>query len=326
MSLSHARVIPRSRPAWVTAITPDAIQHFAWGIGDNNPHWLDGSPGGVPPCIYFAVDETTVAPNHDDLGRFYQLADWTWFDQPALGSEIISTATLIDETIDGAVINQVGRVDFTTAEGQIVASINTTAVRQPPTAAAIDERPEIRYDGTQLDAIEVAILAEQRRGGTPRFWTDTEVGDELGPLLKGPLSIMDVVAWCAGTQGVARPSDGYSDGGLHAETATGPQQVSWLSQVVTDWMGDDAFLHRLEVTLVANPPLGSTTTLTGSVTGLWFYDRLPLAAVDLVATSQADEITATGRAMVVLPAPDQPSPPLPMSETVPWQSEPQPLS
>ena len=31
----------RSRMQWIETTTKDAIKHFAWGIGDDNPLWLD---------------------------------------------------------------------------------------------------------------------------------------------------------------------------------------------------------------------------------------------------------------------------------------------
>ena len=124
------------------------------------------------------------------------------------------------------------------------------------------------------------------------------VGDTIGPLLKGPLSIMDVVAWCAATQGVA--TDGYSEGGLHAQTATGPQQVAWISQLVTDWMGDDGFLQRLNVEIFANPPLGSTTAMIALVA-----DRSAnTIMLNLTATDQHGAATAEGSATVILPPHD----------------------
>ena len=60
----------RDRMQWIETATQDAIRHFAWGIGDNNPLWFDAgyaanSPtGGIvaPPCILYAVDSTIVAP------------------------------------------------------------------------------------------------------------------------------------------------------------------------------------------------------------------------------------------------------------------------
>ena len=60
----------RSRMQWIETTTKDAIQHFAWGQGDDNPLWVDKdyaakSPAGgliAPPCILYAVDSTIVAP------------------------------------------------------------------------------------------------------------------------------------------------------------------------------------------------------------------------------------------------------------------------
>ena len=47
-------------------------------------------------------------------------------------------------------------------------------------------------------AAAVAEAAERRRGPTPRYWEDVEEGDELGPLVKGPLRVTDIVVWHAG--------------------------------------------------------------------------------------------------------------------------------
>ena len=47
------------------------------------------------------------------------------------------------------------------------------------------------------------MLAERCRGSEVRYFEDTQIGDTFGPLLKGPLSIMDGVAWTAATQGFA---------------------------------------------------------------------------------------------------------------------------
>ena len=63
-------LLRRDRMRWIETATRDAIRHFAWGIGDNNPLWLDTqyaaqSPyGGIvaPPCILYALDGTVVAP------------------------------------------------------------------------------------------------------------------------------------------------------------------------------------------------------------------------------------------------------------------------
>ncbi len=45
------------------------------------------------------------------------------------------------------------------------------------------------------------MLAETRRGAAPLYWEDVDVGDAVPPVVKGPLTITDIVAWYAATQG-----------------------------------------------------------------------------------------------------------------------------
>ena len=83
---------------WVSTVTPDAIKHFAWGVGDDNPLWHD-SPLAAPPCLLYAVDETTVAPGHADRRRVYEAVDWTWYDVAGVGSVIEAEAQLLDNEV-----------------------------------------------------------------------------------------------------------------------------------------------------------------------------------------------------------------------------------
>jgi acyl-coenzyme A thioesterase PaaI-like protein len=304
--------VPRSRPQWVNVITPDAITHFAWGIGDDNPLWTApadddraDSPWGVlvaPPCFTYTADETTVAPGHDHLRRVYAGVDWVWFDHMRVGDDLIATSELIDESENDGVITQSGRVEFRSV-GRLIATATTTCLRPPGPATEVDDRPELRYRPDQLEGIERTILAEGRRGSERRLPADAVPGSELGPLLKGPLSIMDVVAWCAGTQGVPSAGDNYSEGGLEAQSATGPGVVAWIGQLIGDWMGDTGFLHRLSVTIDELPPLGSTTTITGRVQRSGSDGA---AQVEISARDQDGMLTASATAVVMLPTTAEP--------------------
>ena len=291
--------ISRARQPWVSAVTTDAIRHFAWGIGDNNPFW-----GGAiaPPCFLYAVDETTVAPGHPDRRRVYSAVDWTFFDVISVGSDIAAVAELVAETVDGDDIVQRGRVSFRTGKGALLAIAEAFCLRTTAEVTPVDDRPEIRYSGEQLSEIEHTILSEQRRGDSRRLMEDVQVGEEIGPLLKGPLSIMDVVAWSAATSGVTRVEDELSEGGLHAKTATGPELVSWVAQLVTDWMGDDGFLHQLSLTLAECPPLGTTTSMRGQVTELTICQERPAVIVALTAQNQDGQTIARGNATIMLPS------------------------
>jgi len=299
--------VTRLRAPWVSAVTADAVRHFAWGIGDDNPLWHDPDHAAAsrwagvigPPCLLYAVDEGTVAPGHADRRREVRSVDWTWWDVLREGSIITPTARLRVEAERDGVIEQVGEVEFAGENGRL-ARLTTTTARVSEPLLPIDDRPEVRYSGEEVADIERRILAESRRGSETRFVDEVEVGALLPEIVKGPLSIMDVVAWCAATQGTASVQDEYSDGGLHDELATGPELVSWMAQVLSDWAGDDGFLHRLEVRLISLPPLGSTTTCSGRVVAV--DADAQRVEVGLVATDQASEVSATGTAVVLLPS------------------------
>ena len=78
---------------WVSTATRDAIRHFAWGVGDNNPLWTDIDHARAsrwvgliaPPCFLYGVHETSVAPGHEGHRRVYHAVDWTFFDVVRVG-------------------------------------------------------------------------------------------------------------------------------------------------------------------------------------------------------------------------------------------------
>ena len=141
------------------------------------------------------------------------------------------------------------------------------------------------YTEDELAEIDAQVLNETPRGAQPRYWEDTEIGEELPTVVRGPLSLQDVSAFLVGTgrssahgvllrEALRHPDHFFrnpeSGGGLEytgighlrdsvAEAVGvpgaydyGPQRVSWLGTLMTNWMGDDAFLKRLRV---RNPSL-----------------------------------------------------------------------
>lgn len=256
-------------------MTFDAVKHFAWGVGDNNPLWLDpeyassSTLGKViaPPSFAYAIDETTVAPGYDEYERHYQSVNWEWFHQFDIGDQIHAQRSQSEEIHESSKdeIIQVGTTDFTNDSKGLIAKSIVTCKRNKNPISLPDNRPEIRYSGDELLTIENNILSEQSRGSNPRYWEETQVGDQLEIITKGPLSIMDIVAWCAGTQGSPDDKQGFSSGGLEAQAATGPQLTAWLIHLITNWIGDQGFLSQLKATIDGNPSLGSTTTFTGVI-------------------------------------------------------------
>ena len=131
-----------------------------------------------------------------------------------------------------------------------------------------------------LEEINELVLNEKARGGVTRYYEDTHIGDDMDTVLRGPLSLQDMTAFLVGTgrssapggllrEALRHPNHFFRNpeagGGLEytgighlrdsvAEAVGvpgaydyGPQRVSWMGTLVTNWMGDDAFIKRLRV-------------------------------------------------------------------------------
>ena len=81
-----------------------------------------------------------------------------------------------------------------------------------------------------------------------------------------------------------------------------PQRTSWLAEVVTNWMGDNAFLRRLYAEIRRFNVEGDTTWVNSQVTKKWIEGKQHLVECEVKAVNQRDEVTAPARAEVVLPS------------------------
>jgi hypothetical protein len=50
----------------------------------------------------------------------------------------------------------------------------------------------------QIAELDAEYAAYRRRGDEPRFWEDFAEGDPIGPMVKGPLLVTDMVCWHGG--------------------------------------------------------------------------------------------------------------------------------
>jgi hypothetical protein len=133
----------------------------------------------------------------------------------------------------------------------------------------------------ELKDIEEEVLSEEIRGSDTRFWEDVETGEELKPVVKGPIGMTDEIAFLIGggapiprlaAHGVQlrqyhnHPAWAYRDPNTHAlepiysvhynkEAAraqgalpmpydVGFQRHCWQIHMLTNWMGDDGWLKR----------------------------------------------------------------------------------
>ena len=353
----------RSRMQWIEIATRDAIRHFAWGVGDDNPLWTDRSyaeesPGGrliAPPCLLYALDSTIIAPKLPGVQWIYAGTEFTWFDHIRVDTGFRPEARLLQQQVKSGSrfsrwVLQSGNVDYRDHAGNLVAKAIGHVARTPRgDPGRGGGQPRIhRYTSDEIDEIEQAILAEPRQGHVPLYWEDVTVGDRVPPVIKGPLTTTDILAWYSATQGALHyggahgdvvryrqrhadyhmnPDTGARDsaGRGHLETGTGndvgmggaydigPQRIAWAQHMLTNWTGDHGFLHKLAVSVRQPNLVGDTIWWHGNVTCKRRDGQLALVDLDVNAVNQKDTRSAFGTATVALPSRSTGAVPLPLT-------------
>ena len=238
-------------------------------------------------------------------------------------------------------ILQRGTVRYAREEGKLIAVAEGRTARTPhrprhevqrraPDHGSYDPAPTIP---TQPDGTPVPVA---RPGSAGRVWESVSAGDVVGPLAKGPLDLREVFAWYAGAQGAQhyggahgdairyrRRHDDYTvnratgakdfaaaghfessrgrDVGLGGAYDVGPQRISWAVQMLTDWAGDDGFLHHLSVDLRRPNLFGHVTVWTGVVVEKFAGPAGGRVEIELEARNQHGDVSASGRAEAFLP-------------------------
>lgn len=337
----------------------DAIRHFAHGIGDDNPLWCDAeyarhtrwggiiAPPGFLNSVYWPIGTWGGLPG---IHAFHSGNDWEW-SRPVYEDDRISFSETLTDVLEKSsryarrIVIQVSETAYRNQREEVVARAKGWCVRAERGAAREMGKyahiSRYRYTPEELRRIEQDYEREERRGAKPRYWEEVQVGEELAPVVKGPLSVRDIIAWSIGAgsyflrahrlavdyrrrhPGVAMAGTEDVPELVHFEDSPaqeisigaaydyGPQRVSWLSHLLTNWMGDDAFLKRLYVELRRFNLIGDTTWCQGKVTRRYREGDKFLVDLDIWAENQRGEVTAPGRATVLLPSREKGLPEVP---------------
>jgi acyl dehydratase len=210
-----------------------------------------------------------------------------------------------------------------------------------------EPRESATWSDDELEEIGEAVYAESaaRRGADPRYWDDVAVGDTLGSIVRGPYSLMDQVAYYVGERSKApRAFDGwwlhthddpgsqptenpfgvhrhgaYRGGHWDAQAAheagmpgaydDGNQRIGVVTAIVTNWMGDAAFLRELSVRQTKPVVPGDVLRISGVVDERLEVDqadpdtgtRQRPVKVRVEARNQLDQVVQKSTAVVDLP-------------------------
>jgi acyl dehydratase len=349
----------RDRMQWIETASRDAIRHFSWGVGDNNPLWLEQDYGAkspwqtivAPPCILYGVDSTIVAPKLAGVQWIYAGTGWTWFEPIRMNDSFRVEAVLLRQEVKSGRrfakwVLQIGEVRYFNQYGRLVAIAEGRCARTPRGDKLIEEKGSAvlqevaeahQYTAEELENIESQVLAETRTGDAPLWWEDVQVGQAIPPVVRGPLAILDIVAWYSAVQGAQHYGGVHGDavryrhrhrdyhvnsqtgakesaGRGHFEAKTGrdvgmggaydvgPQRISWAQHMLTNWVGDHGFLHKLDVNVLRPNMVGDTIWWRGEVSEKIVQAGHCMVAVTLSAVNQVHQVSARGTAVVVLPS------------------------
>ena len=313
---------------FLTTATPDAMRNFARGYGDDNPLFISEDYGTTTrwggqiaaPMIPIALNrplygdphaERIKRPSFRGIHVFVSGSTWQWFRPLQEGdglysfggtesvvekkSEFAERSLLIDvhqredepagrDRRHLAHAGDLHRAQDGTGEGQ---------VRRPRAGDATATRTS--HGSTP------STPAEEAAGATPRYWEDVDVGDELPPMAKGPLTTTDMIVFHAGGYGFVpyepcanriayknrqriapfyvKNEYGVPDVAqrVHWDNAWaqaignpmaydyGVMRDCWLSHYMTDYIGDDGWLVSQSREIRKFNYIGDTHILTGEV-------------------------------------------------------------
>ena len=336
--------------------TKDAIRHFADGIGDPNPLWREEHYASLtrygclvaPPTFLHAIlsPQSGVIESIPGFVRYDAGCQWEWFRTIKVNDRFTVTNTFEDlvvkraEPIGQRLFLQSGKITYLNQRNEMVGNYRWSVIRSEVsqegkgfTSEQIEEL-RYRYTSNELAEIDRGYAEEEVRGSNPRYWEDVKIDEAIRPVVKGPLTHADMVAFIVGTgmmgqahslnpirsgklafwqdpeTNVKEPGDGihFVDrvargiAGIPFAINLGIQRVCWLGHMMTNWMGDEGFLKKLDAQFRKISYLGDTIWCHGKVTNKSIKDNEHLAECEVWCENQKHETNTTGHATVILPS------------------------
>lgn len=212
--------VPVRVEQWNYEASRDAIRHYAWGIGDDNPLYCDPGYAAAtpwksiiaPPTFFFGLFDAVVAPGLPDVQWYYSGIDAEFNLPIRRNDEITAVAEYVDaRAVSGKRVKnmllQTGDVRYINQRGEVATRTLSHTFRVARQSAEgglqYEPREAHRYSPDELDRIVQAQLNEYRRGAKLLTWEDVEVGTELAGTVRGPLNQVDMTAYYAGAVGTS---------------------------------------------------------------------------------------------------------------------------
>ncbi len=361
---------PHPRPPHYLYPGEDAFRHVANAYGDDNPLFCDPAYGAgtrwgsviAPPLLVggdtlIGEDEIDAVPadkrermRGDPLRgvhAFYGGSFREWWSPLLPGRRIRRRNALVGvqdkpSGFAGRAVHEWTAQVFQDEEGDLLAGQYRLMIRteraEAQARAATDETAVEPYSKEAIEAIDALYASESIRGATPRYFEDVDEGDVLGPIVKGPLTVTDIICWHVGLgmglYGVQPLRLGFENrrriprfyerdelgipdvmqrchwDPAYARKAGNPttydygrMREAWLIHLCTSWMGDDAWLWKLDCEFRHFNFVGDTHWMKARIVRKYLADgERPAIDLELEGRNQRGELTTPGHASILLPS------------------------
>jgi acyl dehydratase len=362
------KVFPIEEP-FVRYVNGDSIRNAARAIGDMNPLWIDPQHGKAsrygrcvaPPALLYGVTwgawDMRRGEGLPGVHGLHASDQWTYYRPLLDGDEVHATKemTALDERTGkyaGRSMMQRREFKYYNQRDELVARCVMSAVRTERQAGKEAGKymsiPKARYTDEQIADIDRDVAAEEVRGAKPRYWEEVTVGEGIRPIVRGPLTVADMIAWMMGVGSphirsgqywlayrrqspkiaVKDPETGIPQAvervhwdsfmaaeiGMPAPYDYGSQRGAWATHLITNWAGDDGWVAEVFAKYRGMNFLGDTVWIKGQVTEKWRGAKsgIGYVACEFHGVNQRGDDIMPGTAIVALPSRGAPLPAFPI--------------
>lgn len=345
----------RSGPRGNELACRETIVNFCKGVGDLNPLFNEEEYSQktrygrlVAPPSWLYSTAAGVQQGLRGVHGFHSGDDWEFYKPVLSGDQIRCEQSLsgveekASEFAEKMVIEYHDKLYYNQITDELVAKAKGWIIRTERKAA----RKKGKYSQIQIPhpwteeeirKIEDEVMSEVIRGNRVRYGEDVTVGEELPPVIKGPLGLTDEIAFCAGCgsyyllahrtalSGYRRhPAWAFRDPDSHSlepifavhynlraalaagvpyPYAWGRQMQCWQIHLLTNWMGDEGWLKTSFCEYRRFVYLSDVVWLRGKVTRKYIQDNGEHCVdIETSGFNQRGENTIPGRATVILPS------------------------
>jgi hypothetical protein len=361
------QVHPIEEP-FVRYVNGDSIRHVARAIGDMNPLWIAKDHAAAsrfgkmvaPPALLYAVSwgswDMRRGEGLPGVHGLHASDRWVYHRPLLDGDEVHATKEMValDErtgSYAGRSLMQVREMRYYNQRDELVATCRMSAVRTERDKGKEKGKyasiPKARYSDEEIAQIDAETAAEEVRGATPRYWEDVRVGEAVHPIVRGPLTVADMIAWMMGIGSphirsgqywlayrrqspkvaVKDPETGIPQAvervhwdpfmaaeiGMPAPYDYGSQRGAWATHLMTNWAGDDGWVCEVFAKYRYMNFIGDTVRIGGTVLRKWQgKSGIGYVECEISGMNQRGENIMPGTAVVALPSRGKPLPNAPI--------------